>query len=576
VTVELDGYALTSGLIGGLALFLLGMDIMTRALKRVAGDHMKEMLAKMTGNRFVAATTGATITALIQSSSITTVLLVGFISAGLMSTSQSVAVIIGANIGSTVTAQVLAFKVSKIALPVLSLGLFVSMVAKREEWRQYGRITLGLGMVFFGMSVMSDAMSPLRSYAPFLDFMQTLDNPLLGALVGAGFTALIQSSGATTGIIIVMAGQGLIGLEGAIALALGANIGTCITAMLAAIGKPREAVRSAVVHTLFNVVGVLIWIGFVSQLADLGRLMSPSHPELTGLSRTAAEIPRQIANVHTFFNVVNAALFIGFTAQITRFVEWLVPDRPLAEAERFAPRYLDEQLLSTPSIALDAARREIVRLGGLVCDMLDAAIPAIISGKHVDLDRLKAMDVPVDSLHREIIGYLRNVSLTNLSAHHSDQLIAWIKIANDLEHIGDGVATNLVGSSKKRIDENIVISKKTGRVISELHGMVLEALAETIGALDQEDRGRAKDVRAMKQDFSQRIEEISRYGIDRLKTDEPKRLTTYAREIELVEMLDDIFKTARRIARTQIGVFKSAKAEAETPDDEMPDDDTAT
>ena len=236
---------------------------------------------------------------------------------------------------------------TKIALPILALGFFVSFASKREEWRQYGLIVLGLGLVFFGMSIMSDAMKPLRSYQPFLDFMVTLDHPLLAALVGAAFTAVIQSSSATTGILIVMAGQGLIGLEAAIALALGANIGTCITAGLASIGKPREAVRTALVHTLFNVAGVLIWIGFVTQLADLARLISPAHPELDGLARTAAEIPRQIANIHTFFNVVNAVLFVGFTVQITRLVEWLVPDRPLAEDERSAPRFLDDQLLAT-------------------------------------------------------------------------------------------------------------------------------------------------------------------------------------------------------------------------------------
>ncbi len=558
MTAELDGLALAASLVGGLALFLFGIDIMSRALKQVAGDHLKSMLAKMTGNRFVGVATGATVTAVIQSSSITTVLLVGFISAGLMSTSQSVAVILGANIGTTITAQVLAFKVTKFALPILSAGFFLAFMARSEEWREYGRIVLGLGLVFFGMSIMSDAMQPLRSYGPFLDFMLTLDHPLLAALVGAGFTALIQSSSATTGILIVMAGQGLIGLEAAIALALGANIGTCATAILASIGKPRDAVRTALVHTLFNVAGVLIWIGLVSQLADLARLISPSHSELSGLDRTAAELPRQIANVHTIFNVANAAIFIGFTTQLTRLVEWIVPDRPLAETERFAPRFIDEQLLGTPSIALDAARREIVRLGGLVRDALDAAIPTVVSGSRLDLVRLNALDKPVDALHRDIIGYLRNVSLGSLSSEQSDQLIALIRIANDLEQIGDRIATNLVTSSNKRIVENVVISAPTTRVITDLHGKVLRALDHAVDALDKESQDQAKEVRAMKQDLAQMINKITRHEIARLGSDEPKRLMTYAREIELVELLDDIFKIARRIARTQISIFEPA------------------
>lgn len=566
MTTELDNFALAAGLVGGLALFLLGLDFMSRALKQVAGDHMKSMLARMTGNRFLGLATGVTLTTIIQSSSITTVLLVGFISAGLMSTSQSVAVILGANIGTTVTAQVLAFKLTKIALPVVAAGFFISLMARSEEWRQYGRIVLGLGLVFFGMSIMSDAMRPLRSYAPFLDFMLTLDHPLLAALVGAGFTALVQSSSATTGILIVMAGQGLIGLEAAIALALGANVGTCATAILASIGKSRDAVRTALVHTLFNVAGVLIWIGLVSQLADLARHISPTHSELSGLDRTAAELPRQIANIHTFFNVANAALFIGFTTQITRLVEWIVPDRPLAEAERFAPRFIDDQLLGTPSIALDAARREIVRMGRLVRDTFEAAVPTVISGSRLDLDRLNAMDRPVDVLHREIIGYLRNVSLGNLSSDQSDQLIALIRIANDLEQIGDRIATNLVTSSKKRIDENVVISGPTTRVISDLHSKVMKALEHAVDALDKEDQDLAREVRAMKQDLVQMIDKITRHEIARLQSDEPKRLVTYAREIELVELLDDIFKIARRVARTQIDIFGTTPVAEPSPE----------
>ena len=296
---DLDQLALLSGLVGGLAIFLFGMDIMTRALKQVAGNSLKTILARMTSNRFLGLIAGASVTAIIQSSSITTVLLVGFISAGLMTTAQSVAVILGANIGTTITAQILAFNVTALALPILALGFFISFIAQSKVAREYGRILLGIGMVFFGMAIMSEAMHPLRSFRPFLDFMLSLDNALLAMLVGAGFTALVQSSSATTGILIVMAGQGLIGLEAAVALALGANIGTCVTALLAAIGKPREAVRAAVVHTIFNVVGVAIWIGFVDQLANLARYISPIEVTVSG----AVGIPRQLANVHTFFNV---------------------------------------------------------------------------------------------------------------------------------------------------------------------------------------------------------------------------------------------------------------------------------
>ena len=339
VSVELDQFALWTGLFGGLALFLYGMDVMTVALKRAAGDHLKDLLGRMTSNRFVGVGVGAFVTGIVNSSSVTTVILVGFISAGLMSMAQSVAVIMGANIGSTVTAQILAFSVTRFALPMVTLGFLIAFIPKGETTREYGRMLLGAGLVFYGMGLMSGAMAPLRDYPPFIDFIGTLANPIAGALAGMAFTAIIQSSAATTGIVIVLAGQGVMTLETAIAVALGANVGTCATAGLAVIGKPREAVRAAVVHVLFNVAGVAIWIGFIPQLAEIARAISPGADNVPGALRAAAELPRQVANAHTIFNVVNTLVFIGFTTQIARLVEWLVPDRPLDADEPLLPKY---------------------------------------------------------------------------------------------------------------------------------------------------------------------------------------------------------------------------------------------
>ena len=560
MTGDLDHFALGIGLVGGLAFFLFGMDIMTRALKQVAGDYLRSLLARMTSRPIRGLVAGASITAIIQSSSITTVLLVGFISAGLMTTGQSVAVIMGANIGTTITAQILAFKITALALPLLSLGFFTSFLSRRQATREYGRVLLGLGMIFFGMATMSDAMTPLRSYQPFLDLMLSLGHPLIAALVGAAFTAVVQSSSATTGILIVMAGQGLIGLEPAIALALGANIGTCVTALLASMGTRREAVRAAVIHTLFNVAGVAIWIGFVEQLSEIARVISPSHPELESAARVRAELPRQLANIHTFFNVANALLFIGFTTQINRIAEWLVPDRPEPVEPRYAPRHLDSQFLSVPAIALDAVRLEILHLGQLVRDMVAAAMPAVTRGSPVQIDQLHVMDRPVDLLHREIIGYLRQISLGSLSTENSTLLMALAKIANDLEHIGDLVATGMVTSARKRIEEDVVISPATAAAIEELHGDVLVARDGSLQALERQDSALAADVRAMKASFFRRVEEIAEHEVERLRADQPKRLHTYAREIELTETLDDIFRITRRIARTQIAIFGKPQA----------------
>ncbi len=262
------------GVAGGLLLFLYGLYVLTEALKHAAGSAMKRILRRLTSNKFKGAFAEAFITSVIQSWSVTTVLVVGFISAGLMSLTESVGVIMGANIGTTITAQIIAFKVTKAAMVLIAVGGLSFVFAKKESWKNYSLIVLALGLIFFGMTVMSDATAPLRSYDPFIDFMQRMETPLSGILAGAIFTAVVQSSSATTGIIIVLATQGLVTLEAGIALAFGANIGTCVTAMLAAIGKPTEAVRAAFVHVLFNVAGVLIWIAFIDQLVDFVQWMS--------------------------------------------------------------------------------------------------------------------------------------------------------------------------------------------------------------------------------------------------------------------------------------------------------------
>jgi phosphate:Na+ symporter len=551
MTNPFTSFELWAGLFGGLALFLFGMDIMTQALKSAAGDYMKDLLSKLTRNRFVGVGMGAFVTAIIQSSSVTTVILVGFISAGLMSMSQSVAVIMGANIGTTITAQILAFKVTKLALPIIAVGFGVAFTAKRNEWRQIGMMILGLGMVFYGMSVMSDGLHPLRSYQPFIDFMLSLHNPLLGAAVGMAFTALVQSSSATTGILIVMASQGLIALEPAIAIALGANVGTCVTAGLAVIGKPREAVRAAVVHTLFNVTGVLIWIAFIPQLAQLAEWISPVAEGLSGVDHMAAETPRQIANVHTFFNIANTLLLVGFTTQIARLVEWLIPDRPMTPDEASMPKYLDGSLLSTPAIALEAARLEIGRLGQRVSEMVSAIMPAAISGTRMQLETVAAMDKSVDALHIAIIEFLGRVSIEELSSRQSNELMQLAEIANDLEHIGDRIATSMVTSAQKRIEEDVSVSPQTARMLEEYHDFVVQALNDTLQAITKEDAKLAKDVSQRKKSFHELSRKFVEHGFGRLTADAPNRLRTYAREMEVMEILDGVFTIVRRIARSQ-------------------------
>ena len=548
-TGQMNWWNMGMKLFGGLALFLFGMEQMADALKAVAGERMKIILAKLTTNRFMGAVTGAFVTAVIQSSSVTTVLVVGFITAGLMSMAQSIGVIMGANIGTTITAQIVAFKVTKAALLMIGVGFSMLFFSKQEKIKQYGGMLMGLGMIFFGMSVMSDAMSPLRSYQPFLDLMASMDNPVIGILVAAVFTGLIQSSSATTGIVIVMASQGFISLQAGIALAFGANIGTCVTAMLASIGKPREAIRAAVVHVMFNVFGVILWVGFIAPLAEFVTWFSPSHEGLSGVERLAAETPRQIANAHTVFNVANTLIFLGFTGQFARLVEWLVPDKPLEEKLLAKPRYLDDTLLETPSLALDRVRLEIGHMGNRVKDMLEQIMPAILSGDRDSLRTVAKIDDEVDILHGHIITYLGQISQGSLTEEQTRGFINLMAAANDLENIGDVIETDLVHLGYEGIEQGVSVSDATRKILQELHHVVSSAVDMARDAVMENDQIAAQEVIAMKGDINRFMESAAMHQARRLVAEEPNRLAAYTLEIDIIEKLKRIYYFSKRMAK---------------------------
>ena len=538
-------------LFGGLALFLFGMDQMSEALKAVAGNRMKEFLGNLTNNRVTGLLTGAGVTAVIQSSSVTTVMLVGFVTAGLMSLSQAIGVILGADIGTTITAQIVAFPVKKYALLLVTTGFVMLFVGRKEKIKHYGTLIMGLGLIFFGLAIMSDAMKPLRSYQPFIQLMQGVANPLVGIFVATLFTALIQSSSATMGVVIVLAQQGLITLEGGIALALGANIGTCATAGLACIGKPREAVRVAVAHVTFKIVGVALIFFFIPHLAEFCRWISPAYPELTGIEKLAKETPRQVANAHTMFNVGIAFLFLPVTPLFARFCEWVVPDKP-EEGDvlpvDFKPRYLDETLISTPPLALGRCRLEIGRLGDRVVDMFSKVLPAVLTGSKENLQEIVEMDDEVDAMHGHIVLYLGKLSRTKLSDEQAGELMYLLQTADRFENIGDIMENNMVRVGTKRIDENINISKSTMKIINIYHRQVARALLDTVKIVVNEDVDAIKRVRGTKGKIASLALETAEHGIERLTADAPNRLKTYTRERETIDHIDRIYRLCRRIA----------------------------
>ena len=411
---------------------------------------------------------GAITTAIIQSSSVTTVLVVGFVSAGLMKLEQTIPIIMGASIGTTVTAQIIAFKITHYALAIIFTGFVMQFISRNEVVQRTGTMIFGFGMIFFGMSLMGDATAPLRDYPPFIELLREMDHPIYGILFAAIFTAVVQSSSATTGVIIMLASQGLISLEQGIALVFGANIGTCVTALLAAIGNSRDALRTALVHVSFNTIGVIVWYFFIPQFAELIRYISPSHPELQGIARLAAETPRQIANAHTLFNVGNTILFIGFTHQFAKLVTWMVPVTKEEKAGKIRPKYLDPNLVDTPALALDRVRMEIGRMAEHVLPMVRKGTEAAIAGSSADLTELARMDSQVDQLHGPIVEYLREVARQDLTSEEADLVYHYLAIASYYESIGDTLKLNLVHIGQKRLRGEVVISDETRRLFENL------------------------------------------------------------------------------------------------------------
>jgi len=403
---------------------------------------------------------------------------------------------------------------------------------------------IGLGLIFLGMIVMGEAMEPLRTYEPFINAMEALDSLLVAILVGAIFTAIVQSSSATTAVVIVLAGQGLISLEAGVVLVLGANIGTGVTAVLAAIGKSRDAQRVAAAHVLFNVMGVILWLPFVDVLVAL-------------VENIGGGIQREIANAHTIFNVVNALVFLPFVKPFAALVTRLAPDRPAVGA--IAPRYIDHSLVSTPSLALAKARMEMLRMAARVQGMLASVLPAILDGDRDEMDRIESMNDEVDELHGLILQFLGEVSQESLSDASSDELVDLLEATNALEAIGDIVETNLLELGRHRIDTGVEVSDETRELMEDYHREVSNAFEFALVAVSQKDDASARAATRMKKKINREEAKLHQWFSERLVTDEPNRVATYRFEVDVITQLKRVYYFTRRIARVAVPEAEQAK-----------------
>ena len=528
------------GLAGGLALFLIGMAEVTDALKALGDDRLRWALAKLSSNRLLGATTGGVVTAVIQSSSVTTVLTVGFVSAGLLSLTQAASVIIGANLGTTVTAQVIALKVTDYALALLAMGALLGVSVKRRQIRYLGSAIAGLGFVFLGMDIMSDSMSPLRSYDPFLKLMSDATSPLTAVAMGVVFTGLVQSSSATTGIVVVMAADGLISLETAIAIVLGANIGTCVTALLAAIGKGSEAFRTAMVHVVVNVLGASIAVFFIPQIAAVVEAISSSDVNAS---------PRQIANAHTLFNLANTVVFLAFLTPVVALVRRIVPDRAGRIAGEGQAAFLDDDLIDTPVLALEMVHKEVMRMGLKARELLADAVPAAIDGRRPQLDELVEREQRIDELHAQILNYLGAVGQRRLGSDQRDDLLAMLAAANAVEQLSDTIESQVINKGYQRLEKMVEVSESTRELLDELHAAALDTLDLSLVAVGERSWKLTRQVLKTKSEFRDLEAETSRHLAQRLAAPEGGRVETYSFEIELMEALDLVHRNCRRIVR---------------------------
>ena len=545
-------------LIGGLAFFLYGMEKMSEGMKKSAGDRMRNILSALTNNRIIGMLVGAFVTMVIQSSSATTVMLVSFVQAQLMTFMQSLGVILGADIGTTITAQLVAFNLTDYALLMIAVGFFLMMFSKKDSTKHIGEAIMGFGILFFGMKLMSDAMKPLRTFQPFIDVMKELENPLWGLLIGTIFTALVQSSSAFTGIVIVLAQQGLLTLEAGIPLIFGANIGTCITAGLASIGTTREAKRVALAHVLFKVGGVCLFIFWIPTYAEIIRSISPSSQGV-GLEKLAMETPRQIANAHTVFNVSLAFIFLPFTTFFANAIMRLYPDKKQEVGIQPVIWHLDDGVISTPALAIDLARSEISRMAKILGRMLDAIIEPFITNEPLQdelypqlslVAGIKMREEKLDYLEERIVRYLRKIGQQELSEHQIRDVYGMMSVVNDIESIGDVIEKNMIPLAAKKTSLNGDFSDEGKDELTNYHSKVCKQVSRLKQAFSKLDTNKAEKIITKEEKYSALETKYRTSHLDRLHEEREESIQTHTIHMELMDLLKQINVYAGEIAKT--------------------------
>jgi phosphate:Na+ symporter len=495
------------------------------------------MLEVLTTNKFLAVLVGAGVTSIIQSSSATTVMTVGFVNAGLMNLFQAAGVIMGANIGTTMTAQLIAFKLTDIAPFILAIGAVLVLFSKKKKARDIGEIILGFGILFVGMSMMERSMRPLSELDSFKNLIIVLgDHPFMGILVGLAMTATVQSSSATIGILMALAANSSISLGVALPILFGDNIGTCATALLASIGTTKNAKRAALIHLIFNVTGTII---FMSAFGLVLRVV----PMFGG------DIQRQIANAHTLFNVTNVCIQIWFIGVLVKIVNKLVPGKD-EKSSSLTLEYLDIRLLETPSIAVGQVIKEVTRMGKLSSQNLGTAMQAFLTADEKLMNSVLNCETTINYLEREITGYLVSLSNTALSEHQSELITSLFHVVNDIERIGDH-ADNLGELARYKLDNKITFSEKAISDVTYMYETVKYSVDNSISALENFDIKSAHEAMDVEEKIDNMEEQLKKEHIIRLNKLEctPAGSSVY---LELLTNLERVGDHSNNIAQMVI------------------------
>jgi phosphate:Na+ symporter len=515
-------------LFGGIALLLYGIRLAGEGLQRAAGAQLRTLLTGLTRSRVVAVLSGAAVSAIIQSSSATTVMLIGFVSAGLMTFPQTLGIILGADIGTTLTVQLIAFRVTEYSPLLVGVGFTILFLSRRQVVKDIGQAVLGFGLIFLGLKLILDGVTPLKESRLTWDVVAALAvNPLAGVLVGAAFSAAVASSAATIGLAIALSSHALMPLAAAVAVVLGANIGTCATALTASIGASAEAKRVATAHIAFKLLGVALIFPVVG-------------PFTAWVATTASDPGRQIANAHTFFNVGISLLFLPFTSVAARLFQRLVPDTELGD-NPFRTRYLDDRSLDQPALALGQATREALRMGDVVQGMLRDTVTVFRADDQELLEDVEQRDDRLDFLDREIKLFLARLSRETMDSELARKEIALISFIGNLENIGDIIDKNLMELARKKLYHGRRFSEAGWAEILEFHGLIEKNLERAIAAFAANDRRLAQEVLDQRPTIRQRERELRESHLERLRAGRAESLETS--EIHL-----DVLTNVKRIS----------------------------